>query len=230
MFIFFISKKGRRIMDTVRRIRLLLLLTIAGLFVMGVVAGPYGVPDTANVRVYIPSPRTCYFRVEVKTDSVVFGDFPGWCVDLDHTINVNQWYAASLYVMETTGTWGKINWILNNKGSNWKVTQMAIWLVLGYDWDKIIPEMNKWGGYTDAEKTEAINKASAADSNFIPGPGQIVAVFADAWEPPRVTKVQELIFEYPKPSGGVPEFSEGIPAIASLTLVSYVLLKRRLKS
>jgi len=35
----------------VTRIRLLLLLTLAGIFVVSVVAGPYGVPDTADVRV-----------------------------------------------------------------------------------------------------------------------------------------------------------------------------------
>jgi hypothetical protein len=207
----------------VTRVSVLLLLSLAGVLFSRAFAGPYGVPDTANVKVYIPSPRTCYFRVEVQG----FGDFPGWCADLNHTINTGQSYAASLYVMETKGTWGKINWILNNKGSTWKVTQMAIWLVLGYDWDKIDPEMSRWGGYTSAEKSEAISKANNADGNFIPGPGQIVAVFVDAWEPPRVSKVQELIFEYPKPSGGVPEFGAEVPAVASLALGLYALLLRR---
>lgn len=206
---------------TVRRIRLLLLLIIAGLFVIGVVAGPYGVPDTANIQVYIQSPRNCYFRVIVQG----FGDFPGWCVDLNNIIYPGQTYSANLQVMETTGTWGKINWILNNKGSTWKVTQMAIWLIFGYDWDKIDPEMNKWGGYTSDERNEALNKAATANPDFIPAPGQMVAVYVDTGR-----CVQKLIFEYPKPSGGVPEFGEGVPAIASLSLVSYVLLKRRLKA
>ncbi|MBO3842658.1 MAG: thioester domain-containing protein [Candidatus Brockarchaeota archaeon] len=218
---------------TVMRMRLLFMLILAGLFIIGVVAGPYGIPDSANIKVSIPSPRTCYFNVEVRVDSNLFGVFPGWCVDLDHTIYQNTLYTASLEVKETTGTWGKINWILNNNGSTWKVTQMAIWLVLGYSWDKIDLEMNKWGSYTPAEKNEAIEKANAADPNFIPPPGKIVAVFVDVQEPPGGTKVQEIIFEYPKPSGGgpgVPEFSEGVPAIALLSLVSYVILKRRLKA
>jgi len=228
----------------VTRIRLLIMLTLAGLFVIGVVAGPYGVPDNAYVKLYRPAgwpggSADCYFRVIVDNDKIIpppsFGDYPGWCVDLYHTINLNTWYYATLTVKLETGPYGRINWILNNKHSNWKVTQGAIWRVLypSLPWDGpggIEDRGNLSLNDMEEAAADTLASNSATHSGFIPGPGQIVAVLVDAQEPQSCgVEYQKIIFEYPIPSGGVPEFSEGVPAIASLTLISYLLLKRRLK-
>ncbi len=231
---------------TVTRIRLILLLTLVGLFVIGVAAGPYGVPDYAYVKLYRPAgwpgAADCYFRVIVDDDKTIplpsFGDFPGWCVDLYHTINLNTWYYADLTVKLTTEDyWGRINWILNNKHENWKVKQGAIWRVIypSLPWDGpggIEDRGNLSLNDSEESAADALASASASHSGFTPGPGQIVAVLVDAQEPKGCREYQKLIFEYRIPSGGdgVPEFGEGVPAIASLSLVSYLLLKRRLKA
>jgi hypothetical protein len=207
---------------TVTRIRMLFLLMLAGLFIMGVAAANIYVPNTADVHVYRPYPRNCYFRVEVKVDDTTF-DYPAWCADLDHTITLCIWYSgASLTEKFEQGMWGKINWILNNKGSyDWTVIQAAIWRALGYSWEYI--DLKGGLGLSDTQKATAEALLSSADPNFVPGPGDIVAVYVDPG-----SNIQKFIFEYPIP-GGVPEFSEGVPAVASLTLASYILLKRRLK-
>lgn len=204
------------------RIRLLVLLALMGLFIVGVAANLY-VPSPADVHPYIPSPRNCYFRIEVSVSGNLFGDFPGWCADLYHTIDPCTWYYNAVLTEEySTGTWGKINWILNHKAADWKVTQAAIWRALGYSWSEIDDRGGL--GLTPAQKSAADSLLASADLNFVPGPGQKVAVYVDPG-----AGIQKLIFEFVIPSGA-PEFDGGIPTVASLTLVSYVLLKRRLKA
>jgi hypothetical protein len=216
----------------VTRVSVLLLLSLAGVLLSRAFAGPYGVPDNAWVKVYRPSPRDCYFRVVVDDDKNVpppsFGDLPGWCVDLYNTINLGDWHYAELTVKLTTdGNWGKINWILNNKHTNWKVTQGAIWRILypSLPWDGSggIEDLGNLS-LDDTEEAAADTLANSAQSHsgFLPGPTQIVAVYVNPG-----SRVQKFIFEYRIPGGEVPEFGAEVPAVASLALGLYALLLRR---
>lgn len=80
-------------------------------------------------------------------------------------------------------------------------------------------------GLTQDQKSAVDSLLASADPNFVPGSGQIVVVYVNP-----ASCVQKFIFEYPIPSGGVPEFGEGVPAVVSLALIPYVFLRKRLRT
>lgn len=101
------------------------------------------------------------------------GMYPGWCADravtmvrsVDHIVTLYDSYDPALPAA-FQGDWEKINWILNNKDAySMQILQDAFWYLLGdYTWEQI--------------STSAQEVVSLAQDDFIPQPGQILAIVA----------------------------------------------------
>ena len=135
------------------------------------------------------------------------GIYPGWCIQ-DHVAYGLHNQPAKLYSTiggslppdVATLPWNKVNYMLNHKirGPNklqfFKDVQTAIWVVLG--------EPNPEFGISATAK-KMINAANA-NPNFVPGPGDVVAViiYSDGILPGNDDSIQESICEM-RPSGAI---------------------------
>ena len=114
---------------------------------------------------------------------VTNGMYPGWCVDYEAVIQINQLYKPILYLstaplpphLQDTN-WNKINYILNHKQGSGKDIQGAIWHFIGGPVPPDDPD-----GYFPPSATTAniVADTEANGCDFMPGIGDIVAVILD---------------------------------------------------
>jgi hypothetical protein len=99
-------------------------------------------------------------------------------------------YALNLSLANSGKPWGKVNWVLNNRsGASARDVQQAIWLLLTGRVQK----------RTTATAT-ALALAGQAQSAFVPGDGQVVAVIL----PGSISKqIQSMIIEAPVHTGRI---------------------------
>lgn len=131
-------------------------------------------PNPVTIRVEYPS-STCYYYVQLSNVPEGYhisnGKFFGWCVDEYHYITNGQAYTATLYSSYDQNNphpdpdWPKVNYILNNKKGTWEDVQAAIWYFV---------DGGKWPSDPDAQAM--IQEANSTGANFVPAPGQILAV------------------------------------------------------
>lgn len=103
------------------------------------------------------------------------GTYLGWCGDI-YTTFVDSNPITTLYSSADpnlpaniqTAAWKKVNYILNNKQGDWRDIQRAIWIVLRGVANPAFP--------ATAASNAMITAANSAGANFVPGPGQKVAV------------------------------------------------------
>jgi len=141
-------------------------------------SGPYINLPPASVTLKIEYPSSeCYYYVVLSNIPVGYhvsnGRYLGWCVDEHHYINNGKTYSATLYSSYDPSNphpdpdWNKVNYILNHKQGSWNDVQAAIWRFVD-------------GGSmpsSDAGKA-MVNDADINGENFIPGPGEKMAVIA----------------------------------------------------
>jgi hypothetical protein len=126
------------------------------------------------------------------------GPYAVWCADFQTAaVNANSDYVP----YSTYGTlppavqgapWPKINWILNNKQGTVGDVQRAIWIVL--TGTSTLPQ---------TPESDAMIAGANANPAFVPGPGQVMAVFlyADGFSTNLLTR-QDLILVVPVPDCG----------------------------
>lgn len=144
-----------------------------------------------------------------------------WCIDLDHTVRLNQPYSARLYIIDNP-TWRKANWVINNKGAHTKYfIQAALWRIFGWGWTKIDAELSRKSVTVD--HTAVGTFVGQANENFWPTGCQMIAVeiYIDDC-------TQLLFFELHIPLD-VPEFGDSIPIVTSVAGTLLLLVKDRVK-
>jgi len=121
-----------------------------------------------------------YWKVEVTAGGS--GNMPnsgtgeyylGWCIDKtiginsgSQTFNVYAYYDSSMPSDEWTNPWGKINWILNNKGDyTGTEIQHVIWNLCG-----------EWGYSSLTTSEKALADAANTHGDFVPKIGDWMAV------------------------------------------------------
>jgi hypothetical protein len=158
-------------------------------------------PDTVTATIsHHPTSGTyscgdwdCYWRTVVtsggdgnlpNSDTDPTTEYPatyylGWCVDLgvtigsgSHTFNVYAYYDSSMPSGEWSNPWGKINWIINNKGD--------------YDANEIQHVIsNLCGDWADSKLTPdeiALRNAANSHADFIPWVGDWMAVVLQSYD------------------------------------------------
>ena len=104
--------------------------------------------------------------------------------------------------------WDKLNYLLNHKQGTAKEVQTAIWLLI---WGESPPEFEETSNVT------AMLTAADASVNFVPAPGQIIAVllYIDGIGHDPETELQETIIELTVPPyydrGDLPDGTLGVP-------------------
>lgn len=108
---------------------------------------------------------------------IATGDIlPGWCVEDVPIPNVQDPGTVMLYCSYDDALPGnlsdlpidKLNYLINHKIGERLEIQSAIWLLLGYDPPSIPATANSYAMYEDA---------MANGAGFVPGPGDLVAIF-----------------------------------------------------
>jgi len=163
----------------------ILSILIVSLFAFATISSAYANGPSINlptepVSMHVTWPvSNCYYNVTLRDVPsgyhVSNGEYLGWCIDTDHYIYRNTVYNATMYSSYDQNNpyynqcpyenWTKINYILNHKRCTINDVQQAIWY--------FIP-----GGYAPSteEAWAMIRDAEENGTNFIPGPGQIMAV------------------------------------------------------
>jgi len=121
--------------------------------------------------------------------------YAGWCVDTTANSIKDECYCGEMYsTIGVSPGLNQVNWILNNKGdASFGEIQAAIWMVMGQT-NRLHPD---W----DTDLAEEL--ANAADPDYEPGCGDIVAV----WILPCDDGGQGIIIEVEiPPCPPVPEF------------------------
>jgi hypothetical protein len=111
---------------------------------------------------------------------VTNGTYPGWCVENNGEEDYN---GPGVTLLDSTDTmnlacgtkdypsypWGSINYLLNHQQGSIKEVQVAMWLLIG-------PWNGAFGPAVDPNKVDDMVSAAQANSSFVPGEGQVVAV------------------------------------------------------
>ncbi len=134
--------------------------------------------------------------------SIPNGTYAGWCVDKSIRMTRNEAHNISLYstINNTlpygteTFNWNAVNYILNHKQGSMQEIQDAIWYFVP---DFVSPPTNE-------PNAMAMINAASANSNYVPGKGDIMAVIAYAGHPSSTSAsgrsgVQNTILEYKIP-------------------------------
>jgi hypothetical protein len=134
--------------------------------------------------------------------------YNAWCVDEGNVISNHEKLAVTLYSSydsrATDPDWPYVNYILNHNQGDALDQQNAIWYYI-----------NHGGDLTDPDAQAMVDDANANGENFVPGPGQILAVVVD----PELGYKQLTFIEVCLPINGViPEYPVG-PIVGSLSFV-----------
>ena len=133
-----------------------------------------------------------YFNINVS-NTILAGDYDGWCVDQDLTLNDDQCFTADVFssyetlpagVFEKPENFDLVNWLLNQNFIGQTSTgfggtytfgdvQRAIWYLVD---DSNCSLCEFLGPYEDARSLELVAAAEANGQGFEPGPGQIIAI------------------------------------------------------
>ena len=121
--------------------------------------------------------------------------YAGWCVDTTANSIKDLCYCGEFSsTVGESAMWNQVNWILNNKGDlSFGEIQAAIWMVMG--------QTNYLHKDWDTAAAEAC--AEAADPEFIPGCGDIMAVLVEPCEDDGQLIIIEVAIP---PCPPVPEF------------------------
>jgi hypothetical protein len=187
---------------------ILLLFAVLALVSVASAALPYSPVKASIASDY----ATSYFKVDVTsgvTPELPNGIYSGWCTDFDHGISLLTPYTFKAYSSLNASSfasgmpsaqWKKINYILNNKNADWKITQAAIW---HYDGDSgaLYPAHGEVSGYSHSAYDAYIATVDANGAKFVPSCGQLYAVIL------YKKGIQVVIVERPTPEcHNAPEF------------------------
>lgn len=157
--------------------------------------------DQVSMEIQYPSPN-CYYTV-ILSDipsgyHVSNGPYLGWCVDEPHYIHNGEIYKAKMYSTYDPNNphpdpdWNKVNYILNHKQGDKDDIQAAIWYFVD------------GGNEPPTSAGQAMkNEAIANGENFVPAPGQVLAVVLwinDRTQIPIIEVIvplQNVVPEYP---------------------------------
>lgn len=144
---------------------------------------------------------TTLFGVPAGYD-VSNGPYPGWCIDYRNPIPINTDILVKLYSSYCPpghledDNWDLVNYLLNHKsaGADWYDIQTAIWGLINFG--------NPAPPPSDPLGQGMVANAIANGNDFVPGPGQIVAVICDPIERTEENQIQYTIIEVSLPSDG----------------------------
>jgi len=140
------------------------------------------------------------------------GAYSGWCVDFFGQLGGSNFtpydtYGAvngdtdpalpALANLNGQAAWNEVNWVINNVGGN---SQNDVQNVI---WDLLDPY---YAGYfpilSQSDAAKALYAAAIQQPNFVPGPGQVVAVllYIDGIQNAENGNVQDLLIEVPVPT------------------------------
>lgn len=143
-----------------------------------------------------------YFVVNIQGNTVISGEFPGWCIDANSFINPANTYDAK--VLSSYGNLTGIdyansenldlvNWVLNQnwEGYTFGEVQMALWILLeGGDG---CPTCAGLGTASLDKAKEIADKAIAEGENYEPGCDEYVGIIL---EPTGEKRIQPIIIPY----------------------------------
>jgi hypothetical protein len=157
-------------------------LTFSGLILPSAMAAP-AFPKLPNQGVTLTvavGPDT-YPLILVLSDvpnnyDVTNGAYNGWCFSLLETIT--PFVAINPVTLTSTFTDSKmINYLLNNRDSGTPHdVQAAIWIIQGFSTGDIITNAHFSPSYDFSTANALAGDAESNGGNFVPGPGQIIAV------------------------------------------------------
>ena len=152
-------------------------------------------PVTATfVENFTPPGGTSYFTTTLSSVppgyDVGNSEYIAWCVDpysgpppatnTTGPVTLYSTYGTTLpaNVNGSVVPWDKINYLLNHKnGQPNNVIQPAIWFLISGDRDAWNPPNPPWSCPVASACDALVVDANANGVNFVPGPGQVVAVF-----------------------------------------------------
>jgi hypothetical protein len=182
--------------------------------------------------------------------TVTNGTYLAWCIEaamplcprevpdcltsIYKPILIDSYDSASLAIAGiSTGNWDKVNYIINNKqlwamaGYNVSEIQAAIWRLVGFDAFEEASILSGSYGFgfpagSAANVTAIVNTAMANGLNFMPAPGQVLAVVLylpanlqdEVNDPYRNQEGQPIFIEVPCPVGpgtGTPGYWKNHP-------------------
>jgi hypothetical protein len=164
-----------------------------------------------NAKLVSTNAPVSYFNIDVTsgvTPELPVGMYAGWCTDFNHPVALTSYVFTAYSSLDTasfnpgmpSANWNKINYMLNNKNADWRITQAAMW---HYDGLSAVPypEHGIISGYSHSEYDAYIASVDANGANFVPSCGQLYAVIL--YKP----GVQVVIVEMPTPEcHDAPEF------------------------
>lgn len=167
-----------------KKLKIGILIVIAMLALVSVASA---IPATITLSSRVsPNGPDSYIRpVTVNGDmDVPVGAYDGWCVGFTIIGLGSGWkYNAvdsrgdlstlPLYIQSTQ--WDKVNWIINNPASDWRITQAAIWKVDG-GFDKDYPSDKFTAGYNEADFTAYMTQVNANAGYNPTEPGEYYSV------------------------------------------------------
>jgi hypothetical protein len=128
-----------------------------------------------------------YWGIEVITSAVpsdlpVASGYAGWCVDANNGMSKNVPIDFTAYSSLNTvpafipsADWNKINYILNHKHADWKITQAAMWHYDGMSLDPY-PTHDNVVGYSEAAYDLYIAQVEAHGADYVPKCGKLYAI------------------------------------------------------
>ncbi|MDH7506311.1 MAG: PKD domain-containing protein [Candidatus Thermoplasmatota archaeon] len=159
-------------------------------------------PKTCDIKMRAEDGVNSWFNIYLLNVpsgyDVVDGLYPGWCAQKDiqmngkvnHSICLYSSYDPNLPESYKSENWSKINYVLNHKKGDKNSIQKVIWFYISLE------------GYP---KDDPDAKAMIADadnnSDFVPQPGQIIAIITERRETAEPTEpIQRCFFELTIPT------------------------------
>jgi len=151
-------------------------------------------PVTATfVENFTPPGGTSYFTTTLSSVppgyDVGNSEYIAWCADPysgpppatntpPSQVTLLSTYGTSPLIASSTVPWNKINYLLNHKnGEPNNVVQPAIWFLITGVRDAWNPPNPTWSCPLDSACDLLVTAADTNGGSFVPGPGQVVAVF-----------------------------------------------------
>ena len=196
--------------------------------VLGAPWSPYLPKGYVNVELKYPGSKSYYDVILSEVPggyAVSDGTYFGWCCDSKMIIEGHMPFKMTLIsslnetlpVHLNQSDWHRINYILNHKhpAATWEDIQTAIWFFTDDS-----PDYKFGDPSTRAYARAMIDDAKANGGDFIPGPGQILAIICDYGDNDAngICDRQIVIIEIdPPPFFHVPEVPYGaLPAIIAM--------------
>ncbi len=194
-----LAKNLKRSLVTIVAVTMAILIIVAPVAAEG---ASLNLP-TSLVDVIVQNDTTSYFVTTLSNVpsgyDVTNTTYLGWCIDYSTHMTRNETFEAQLYLTSdspsgyySTISWNMVNYILNNKLTNFTETQDCIW--------NFVNNSLTYTPNLDQNETILLNGAYANGANFVPSPGQTTAVIVIPQNVlPGSGPFQDSIIEVPVP-------------------------------